>query len=271
MKKILLTALTTLLTVSALHAQVIKGSDTVLPFSQRAAEAFMKADKTARVTVTGGGSGVGISALIDGSTDIAQSSRKIRFEERQKAQEKGGNVKEVFVAFDALAVIVHPSNKATNLTREQLEGIFTGQIKNWSEVGGANMPIVAYSRETSSGTYEFFKEEVMKKKDYMSGILSMPATGAIVQSISQTPGAIGYIGLAYLDKRVKAVHISYDGGKTFVEPSIANAKNETYPVVRPLIYYYNTAKEATIKRFLDFTLSPEGQKIVSDLGYITVK
>ena len=269
MKKILFTAM--LAAASVLTAQTIKGSDTVLPFSQRAAEAFMKADKSARVTVTGGGSGVGISALIDGTTDIAQSSRKIKFDEKKKVQDKGGNVKEVIVAYDALAVIIHPNNKAEKLTREQLEGIFTGQIKNWSEVGGANLPIVAYSRETSSGTYEFFKEEVLNKKDYMSGILSMPATGAIVQSISQTPGAIGYIGLAYIDKRVKAVQISYDGGKTFVAPSIKAAKDETYPVVRPLIYYYDTNKEGAVKSFIDFTLSDAGQKIVSDIGYITVK
>jgi len=133
------------------------------------------------------------------------------------------------------------------------------------------LKIVPYSRETSSGTYEFFKEEVLKKKDYVAGIMSMPATGAIVQSISQTPGAIGYIGLGYLDKRVKAVKVSYDEGKTFVEPSVANAKNETYPIVRPLIYYYTENKLGTVKPFIDYSLSPAGQKIVSDVGFINVK
>ncbi|MDR1812220.1 MAG: PstS family phosphate ABC transporter substrate-binding protein [Candidatus Fibromonas sp.] len=269
MKKLLFTSI--LAAASVLTAQTIKGSDTVLPLSQQEAESFMKANKDAKITVTGGGSGVGISALIEGTTDIAQSSRKIKFDEKKKLQDKGSNVKEIVIAYDALAVVIHPSNKAVNLTREQLEGIFTGKITNWKEVGGADLKIVPYSRETSSGTYEFFKEEVLKKKDYMPGIMSVPATGTIVQSISQTPGAIGYIGLAYLDKKVKAVHISYDGGKTFVEPSVKTAKDETYPIVRPLIYYYAENKESAVKPFIDYVLSAAGQKIVSDIGFITIK
>ena len=267
MKKFLFMGI--LAAASMLAAQTIKGSDTVLPLSQQEAETFMKINKDARVTVTGGGSGVGISALIEGTTDIAQSSRKIKFDEKKKLQDKGSSVKEIIIAYDALAVIVNPKNKVSNLTREQLEGIFTGKITNWKEVGGEDLKIVAYSRETSSGTYEFFKEEVMKKKDYMAGIMSMPATGAIVQSISQTPGAIGYVGLAYLDNKVKAIHVSYDEGKTFVEPSVKNAKNETYPIVRPLIYYYVDKSEKAVKPFIDYVLSAPGQKIVSDIGFIT--
>lgn len=270
MKKILLTAAIVLATVSASSAQRIKGSDTVLPLSQQEAESFMKKTPSASVTVTGGGSGVGISALLEGTTDIAQASRKIKFDERQKLQAQGKTLKEVIAAYDALAIIVHPENKVTNLTREQLEGIFTGKITNWKEVGGADMKIVPYSRETSSGTYEFFKESVLKNRNYMNGIMSMPATGAIVQSISQTKGGIGYIGLAYLNKSVKPVHVSYDEGKTFTEPSVANAKNETYPVVRPLYYYYVTSAEPVVKPFIDFVLSPAGQKIVSDIGFITI-
>jgi phosphate transport system substrate-binding protein len=269
MKKILITALATVLAVGA-YAQVIKGSDTVLPLSQQCAEAYMKANKNAKVTVTGGGSGVGINALIDGTTELAQSSRKIKFDEKKKVEEKGSALKEVIIAYDALAVIVNPKNQVSNLTREQLDGIFTGKITNWKEVGGPDSKIVPYSRETSSGTYEFFKEEILKKKDYMPGILSMPATGAIVQSVKNTPGAIGYIGLGYLNKEVKAIKISYDEGKTFVEPSIATAKNETYPVVRPLIYYYAADKEAAVKPFVDFVLSKAGQDIVNKIGFITV-
>nr|AGS52873.1 phosphate ABC transporter, periplasmic phosphate-binding protein PstS (TC 3.A.1.7.1) [uncultured bacterium contig00016] len=271
MKKFLFAGM--LLAASMLAAQVIKGSDTVLPLSQQEAESFMKVNKNAKVAVTGGGSGVGINALIEGTTDIAQSSRKIKFDERKKIQDKGASfaVKEVVIAYDALAVVVHPGNQVSNLTREQLEGIFTGKITNWKEVGGADLKIVPYSRETSSGTYEFFKEEILQKKDYMAGILSMPATGAIVQSIKQTPGAIGYIGLAYLSKDIKAIKISYDGGKTYVEPSVKTAKDETYPVVRPLIYYYTAGKESAVKPFIDFVLSPAGQKIVADIGFVTVK
>ena len=254
-----------------LEAQRIKGSDTMLPLTQKAAESFMKNNPSRTTTVTGGGSGVGISALLEGTTDVAMASRKIRFAERKRLQEGGKTVREVIAAYDALAVVVHPGNRVTNLTREQLEGIFTGRIKNWREVGGDDLQIVPYSRETSSGTYEFFKESVLKNKNYMSGILSMPATGAIIQSIGQTRGAIGYVGLSYLNDNVKAIHISYDGGKRFVAPSVASAKNKTYPVVRPLYYYYVTSGESRVKPFMDFILGAEGQKIVSDLGYVTLK
>lgn len=271
MKKTILTALFFLSIIMAGYAQRIKGSDTMLPLSQKEAELFMKEKASQTVTVTGGGSGVGISALLENTTDLAQLSRKIKFTERQKLQEKGKTIKEVIAAYDALAVVVHPSNKVTNLTREQLEGIFTGKIKNWKEVGGADIQIIPYARETSSGTYEFFKESVLKNKNYVSGIMSMPATGAIIQSISQTKGAIGYVGLAYLNKDVKAIQVSYDGGKTYVTPSVENAKNETYPIVRPLYYYYDAKMEKTVKPFIDFVLSAKGQQIVSETGYIPAK
>lgn len=256
--------------LNTLNAQKIKGSDTMLPLSQKEAENYMKKNSNKKVTVTGGGSGVGISALVEGTTDLAQSSRKIKFDERKKLQEGGNVVKEVIVAYDALTVVVHPSNKVDNLTRAQLEGIFTGKIKNWKEVGGDDIKIVCYSRETSSGTYEFFKESVLKNKNYMSGILSMPATGAIIQSVSQTKGAIGYVGLAYLNKNVKAINVSYDG-KKFIEPSVATAKNKSYPIVRPLYYYYVGSAANNVKPFLDYVLSDEGQKIVAELGYIAVR
>ena len=134
------------------------------------------------------------------------------------------------------------------------------------------MKIVAYSRETSSGTYEFFKESVLKNKNYMNGILSMPATGAIIQSVSQTPGAIGYVGLAYLGKKnIKPVSISYDGGKNYVAPNFENSKNRTYPVVRPLYFYYDQANEKRIKPYLDYLLSDQGQRMVAETGFIPVK
>jgi len=253
------------------NAQVIKGSDTMLPLSQKLAEQFMKANKGKVVTVNGGGSGVGIAALMDGTTDIAMASRRIKFAEKQKLQESGKASKEVIIAYDALAVIVNKGNKVTNLTREQLEGIFTGKITNWKQVGGDDMKIVCYSRETSSGTYEFFKESVLKNKNYMNGIMSMPATGAIIQSVAQTKGAIAYVGMAYLNTNVKAIHVSYDKGKTFVAPTVANAKNKTYPIVRPLFYYYEVKVAKKVQPYLDYVLSPEGQKIVAQVGYIPVK
>jgi phosphate transport system substrate-binding protein len=271
MKRIMMASALLIAAFAGVQAQRIKGSDTMLPLSQRAAEEFMKANPSATVTVTGGGSGVGITALLEGTTELAQLSRKIKFDERNKLKAKGIAVKEVIAAYDALAVIVHPSNKVRNLTREQLEGIFTGKIKNWKEAGGADLAIVPYARETSSGTYEFFKESVLKNKNYLPGIMSMPATGAIIQSVSQTEGAISYVGLAYLNRDVKAIHISYDGGTTFVQPSVANAKNETYPIIRPLYYYYDAAAENRVKAYTGFILSDQGQKIVSDTGFITAR
>ena len=146
------------------NAQRIKGSDTVLPVAQQTAERFMNQHPNARVTVTGGGTGVGISALMDNTTDIAMASRPIKFSEKMKIKAAGEEVNEVIVAYDALAVVVHPSNPVKQLTRQQLEDIFRGKITNWKQVGGDNRKIVVYSRETSSGTYEFFKESVLKNK-----------------------------------------------------------------------------------------------------------
>jgi phosphate transport system substrate-binding protein len=271
MKKLLIIATLVLSFQIFGSAQVIKGSDTMLPLTQKLAEQFMKANNDKKVTVNGGGSGVGLSALVENTTDIAMASRRIKFSEKQKMQETGRTSKEVIVAYDALAVVVNPANKVTNLTREQLEGIFTGKITNWKQVGGEDMKIIVYSRETSSGTYEFFKEHVLNNKNYMNGIMSMPATGAIIQSVSQTKGAIGYVGLAYLNSSVKAIHVSYDKGKTYVEPTVANAKNKTYPIVRPLYYYYDIKIEKKVKPYIDYVLSPEGQAIVSKVGYIPVK
>ncbi|MFB9863751.1 phosphate ABC transporter substrate-binding protein [Rufibacter immobilis] len=246
----------------------IKGSDTVLPLAQQEAEKFMAKHSGASITVVGGGTGVGLSALQEGTTDIAMASRGLKTEEKLKLKGAKKNVTEVLIAYDALSVVVHPSNKVNQLTREQLEGIFTGKITNWQEVGGANVKIVAYSRETSSGTYEFFKEHVMDKKNYANGILMMPATGSIVQSVSQTAGAIGYIGLAYETKDVKSLAVSYDQGKTFVAPSVEAAKDKTYPISRPLFFFHDATAEAKVKPFVDYVLSEEGQQIVQETGYI---
>jgi len=249
----------------------VKGSDTILPLSQKEAESFMKSNRSAKITVTGGGSGVGIAALIDGTTDIAMSSRKIKLSEKMKLQEAGRAIKETVIAFDALAVVVNPSNNVSQLTREQLEGIFTGKITNWKEVGGIDEKIVAYSRESSSGTYEFFKEHILHNKNYGSALLQMPATGAIIQSVSQTKGAIGYVGLAYVEKDVKALKISMDKGKTFIAPSMSTAKDKTYPVIRPLQFYYQVKDANKVKPFVDYILSAEGQKVVEEVGYVPLK
>ena len=258
-----------LLSISA-SAQRIKGSDTVLPVAQQTAERFMNQYPDTRVTVTGGGTGVGISALLDNTTDIAMASRPIKFSEKMKIKSAGEDVAEIVVAYDALAVVAHPSNPVKQLTRQQLEDIFRGKITNWKQVGGDDRKIVVYSRETSSGTYEFFKESVLKNKNYMASSLSMPATGAIIQSVSQTKGAIGYVGLAYVSPRVKTLSVSYDG-KHYAAPTVENATNKTYPIVRLLYYYYNVKKKAEIDPLIQYILSPDGQDIIKKSGYIPVK
>lgn len=249
----------------------VKGSDTVLPLTQKEAEVFMKKYPGSSIMVTGGGSGVGLAALQNGTTDIAQSSRKMKMDEKMKMQDAGKAFKEVIVAYDALAVIVNPANKVSQLTREQLESIYTGKVTNWKEVGGDDQKIVVYSRESSSGTFEFFKEHVLNKKNFAPSAMLMPATGAIVQSVSQTTGAIGYVGLAYIETTVKPLKVSYDSGKTFVAPSIESAMDKTYPISRPLYYYYLNTVEASVKPFVDYILSVEGQKIVREIGYVPVK
>jgi phosphate transport system substrate-binding protein len=249
----------------------LKGSDTVLPLGQKEAEAYMKKDSNASISVTGGGSGVGLTALLDGTTDIAMASRDLKTEEKLKFNERKKEIAQVVIAFDALSVIVNPQNKVNELTREQIEKIYIGEIKNWKEVGGADEPVVAYSRESSSGTFEFFKEQVMEKKNYASSVLSMPATGAIVQSVSQTKGAIGYVGMAYETSGIKNISVSYDGGKTYVAPSMNAAKDKSYPISRPLYYMYDKANEAKVKAFVDYALSDEGQKIVAEIGYVPIQ
>ena len=274
MKKLVL-AIVILAILPQLFAQnvncKIKGSDTVLPLTQKEAEVFMKNHPGSSIMVTGGGSGVGLAALQNGTTDIAQSSRKMKLDEKMKMQDAGKTFTETIIAYDALAVIVNPSNKINQLTREQLESIYTGKVTNWKEVGGDDMPIVVYSRESSSGTFEFFKEHVLNKKNFAPSALLMPATGAIVQSVSQTKGAIGYVGLAYLESDVKALKVSYDKGVTYVNPTVENAMNKTYPITRPLYYYYLNTTEKAVKPFVDFILSTEGQKIVREIGYVPVK
>lgn len=251
-------------------AITMKGSDTVLPLGQKEAEEFMKKDSLSTISVVGGGSGVGITALIDGTTDIAMASRDLKTEEKLKFSDAKKEMVECIIAYDALSVVVHPDNKVSQLTREQIEKIYTGEIQNWKEVGGLDEKIVAYSRESSSGTYEFFKEHVLAKKNYATNVLSMPATGAIIQSVSQTKGAIGYVGLAYETKEVKQLAISYDQGKTYVSPSVAAAKDKSYPISRPLFYVYDKTNESKVKAFVDYALSAEGQKIVGEVGYVPI-
>lgn len=249
----------------------IKGSDTVLPLSQKLAEEFMKRHEGYTVTVVGGGSGVGIASLIDGHTDIANASRSIKEKEIKAANAKGINPVKHTIAKDGITVVVHPDNPIDSLTIEQVSAIYDGTITNWSEVGGNDETIVVYSRENSSGTYVYFKEAVLGDKEYRQDANLMPSTGAITSAIGQTPGAIGYIGIAYLNAKTKGLVISEDGS-TWAEPKSENVMNGTYPLARGLFQYASDkAGDGITKVWYDFVFSADGQEIVSQVGYIPVK
>ena len=189
---------------------------------------------------------------------------------KEELKEANAQLEQKPIGRDALVFIVNENNPVKSLTRQQLKDIYAGKITNWKQVGGDDRKIVVYSRETSSGTYEFFKENLLKNKNYMAGSLSMPATGAIIQSVSQTKGAIGYVGLAYVSPRTKTLSVSYDGSH-YAAPTVENATNKTYPIVRPLYYYYNVKNKEQVAPLINFILSPEGQEIIKKSGYIPVK
>ena len=258
--------------VFQLSAQTVKvkGSDTMLPMMQLEVESFIK-KYHGDINITGGGSGVGITSLLDGSADIAMSSRDLKIAEKLKFEEKKADIKEVQIANDALSIIVNPANKVQNMTREQLEGIFTGKITNWKEVGGEDLKIIVFTRETSSGTYEFMKEHVMGKKEFVKTAISASATAQIVYSVSENKAAIGYVGLAYVENIVKAVSVSYDGGQKYIAPTFNNAFNRIYPITRPLYLLYAGENTKRVKPFIDFVLSIYGQKLVTHKGYIPLK
>ncbi len=249
-------------------SMIIKGSDTVLPLSQAEAEEFMYANPDTSITVIGGGSGVGIAALIDGEIEVAMASRQIKDSEMENAQANGINPVEHVIAWDGIAVVVNPENPVTELTFEQLKSIYDGSVSNWADVGGEDLAITVITRDSSSGTYGYFQEEVLLDEEYRQDALVQPATGAIVQEVAQNTGAIGYIGYAYLDESVAA--LALDGGEGFVEATPENIMSGDYPLARPLHYYTNGEPAGLAKEYLDYVLSSTGQDIVSDVGYFPV-
>lgn len=251
----------------------IKGSDTMVHLVSSWAEEFMNQHEDIEVSVTGGGSGTGIAAMINGTTDICAASRKIKPKEMKLAEQKGIEPMEHVVARDGIAVVVHPENPVSELTIEQLGKIFTGAYTNWNEVGGPDQRIIVLSRESSSGTYVFFQEHVLKKKDYTTKARLMPATSAIIQSVSSDKWSIGYVGLGYAAEagdKVKTLAVKEDNSSPAVIPSEETVKSGAYSIARPLHLYTKGEPEGTIKEFLDFCLSDAGQKIVRETGYVAV-
>lgn len=246
----------------------VKGSDTMVHLVTAWAEAFGASDGGAEVGVTGGGSGTGIAALTNGTTDIAAASRDMKQKEIDLAKSKGITPVEHVVARDGIAVVVHPSNPVSELTLDQLKQIYTGAATNWNQVGGADQSIDVLSRESSSGTFVFFQEHVLAKEDYASNARLMPATSGITNEVKENASAIGYIGLGYLGDGLKAIAVKSDDNSPAVLPSEATVKSGEYSVARPLFLYTNGEPTGSIKAFLDFANSGQGQEIVKESGYV---
>ncbi|OGO06486.1 MAG: hypothetical protein A2Y92_01535 [Chloroflexi bacterium RBG_13_57_8] len=255
----------------------IIGSNTVTPLTSVWSENFMKANRGVSIAVSGPGSGVGIASLIDGTTDICQASRAISAKEMDQAKAKGVNPYEIKVASDALSVVVNPANPVTELTIVQLSAIYTNKITNWKEVGGNDMPIVALSRDTNSGTHVFFKEHVVQmaelpskdtKLEYGNKVQMLPSTEEGVSQVAGNPNTIFYAGLGYVNDSVKAIAIKKTAGDAAVKPSVTTALDGTYPISRPLFYYTNGAPTGVMKSYIDYCLSAEGQEEVMKAGFV---
>jgi len=271
-----------MLTVSAFAGKdknsiQIKGSDTMVNLGQAWAEKYMQENPGDFVAVTGGGSGTGLSSLISATCDIAMSSRNIKDKEIALAKQKGINPFEIKVALDGLAVVVNPANPVSKLTLDQLAGIFTGKIPNWKEVGGKDEKIVILSREVNSGTHVYFKEHVLRKgnangkEEFAPGALLLSSSQAIADEVAGNSSAIGYYGMGYISNKQKHIDIARDEKSEYINPNIENVISGKYPISRPLFLYTNGEPQGLVKKFVDYTLSKEGQDIVIKTDFVPIK
>jgi len=246
----------------------VKGSDTMVILGQKWAETYMAKNPGTKIQVTGGGTGTGFAALQNKATDLCNASRSIKSKETAACVVAfGKRPTEYKVALDGLSVYVHESNPVKELTLEQVELIFTGRIKNWKEVGGKDAPIILYSRENSSGTYEFFKEHVLKGKDFAAAAQPLSGTALVIQSVAKEPNGIGYGGAAYA-AGVKHLFVKKDAGSPAIEPTEENVTNQKYPIWRYLYIYLNPALDkGEVAAYLNWIRSDEGQKVVKEVGY----
>ncbi len=251
-----------------------KGSDTIVNLALAWAEAYQPDHPEVRISVTGGGSGTGIAALINDTVDIANASRRIKDEERSLAEDNGVTPVEFIIAQDAIAVIVHPSNPIDELSIAQVSAIYSGEITNWSAVGGEDRPIVRLSRETNSGTHVYFLEEVLRQGDkdddtlFSTDTLLMPSSEGIGAEVRQNPNAIGYDGLGYVTEGMKVIAIARDPDGPYILPAAETVNNGTYPIARDLYMY--TAGEPTghVLEYLEWIRGAEAQEIVIELGFV---
>jgi len=249
----------------------VKGSDTMVILGQRWAEDYMKKNPSTVLQVTGGGSGTGISALINGTTDVCASSRAMKQAEKEKLRDRYNTTGvEIPVARDGLAVYVNASSPLTEISIPDLKQIFTGKITNWKQLGGPDNNIIVYSRENSSGTYVFFKETVLGGADFTPRAQTMPGTAAVVNAVSKEKFGIGYGGAAYA-KGIKILKVKKDATSTAINPEKKTVLDGTYPLARPLFFYLRAKATGDMKSFIDWVLSPDGQGIVEKVGYYPVK
>lgn len=252
----------------------IKGSDTMVNLTQAWAEEYMKTHPGISIAVTGGGSGTGISSLLNNTCDIAQVSREMKEAELTLARNKGLDPKMIIVALDGIAVIVHPSNPVSELTVDQLADLYTGKITNWSQLGGRDAEVVLLSREVNSGTHVYFKEHVLRhgrtesKEEFTPEALLLPSSQAIADEAAQNPDAIGYYGMGYVSPEVKALKVAAAPGSPAVAPTLESVQSNAYPIARPLIMYTKGEPRDLAKDFLDFVHSPEGQDVVKRLDFV---
>ncbi len=256
-----------------------KGSDTMVNLALAWAERYQAGHPEVSLSVTGGGSGTGIAALVNGTVDIANASRAMKSEEKQQAEANGITPVEFTVARDAIAVIVNSENPVRRLTLQQISDIYSGKINNWSEVGGDDRPIVRLSRETNSGTHVYFLETVLRLGDktnptlFSTDTLLLPSSEGIINEVRQNPNAIGYDGLGYVppDLMNSVIAVARDENGPYVIPSIATVNDNSYPVARDLYMYTAGEPTGAIKDYIDWILSSEAQAIVADLGFVPIK
>lgn len=243
----------------------VSGSTTNLPIAQAVAELYMNIHQTDEILVSGGGSGVGIRAVGEGTADIGMSSRDIRQTEIEQYPELVEHV----IAYDGIGVIVNPENPVSSLTPDQIKAIYKGEITNWREVDGNDRQIVVVGRDSASGTREFFYEEVMNKEEFVRTQQELNSNGAIRRTIQQTPDAIGYVGLGYVDDTVRGINIRIDDRS--VAPTVSNVADGTYPIARSLYMYTRGEASGLVKDYLDFLLSDDGQAIVAREGFVPIR
>lgn len=270
-------------TTSEIHTQVElvnivnKGSDTMVNLALVWAERYQQENPNATISVTGGGSGTGIAALINGTVDIANASRQIKDEEYEAAIKNGSDPVEFVVARDAIAIIVNHNNPINQLTMQQLSDIYSGKINNWKELGGDDRPIVRLSRETNSGTHVYFLEEVLRLGEdgnttlFSTDTLLLPSSEGITLEVRDNPNAIGYDGLGYVVPEVKVIAVARDSGGQFVLPSIETVNLDQYPIARDLYMYTIGQPSGAVEEYLDWLYSEEAQVIVAELGFVPVR